>query len=390
MIIPAYGLASAQPVASTFSLNFLSGALNAGVTFTRALATATRVNASGLIESVAADTARFNHNPITLARLGLLIEETRTNQVQYSQDMAQGYWTKTNTQVSAGTITAPDGTSTAQKLEEANTSNIFFLRRDFSVSAGSQSMSFFAKKSERSVVWATLDGGSNVSWFDLNAGTCQALGGTASIQAFPDGWYRCVHTAPTGTTSNMFVFLGTNATDAYVHTGVVGYGAYIWGLQLETSASFTTSYIPTSGATATRNADVAVMTGTNFSNWYNASKGTFRTDFISLANGNRPVIAVDDNSANESMIFRTQGTVPTFDVVDGGSSQASVTAGTVTENTAAFAYVSYDTNYFGIARPTARQVDTSGNVPTVDRLRIGADQAGNYANGVIQQIQFWR
>lgn len=390
MTTPSYGLASAQPVAATFSLNFLSGALNAGVTFTRALATATRVNASGLIESVAADTARFNHNPITLARLGLLIEETRTNQVEYSQDISQGYWAKTNTQVSAGTITAPDGTSTAQKLEEANTSNIFFLRRDFSVSAGQQTMSFFAKKAERSVVWATLDGGSNVGWFDLNAGTCGITGGVASIQAFPDGWYRCVYTGSTGTTSNMFVFLGTNATDTYVHTGVVGYGAYIWGLQLETSASFSTSYIPTSGGTATRNADVAVMTGTNFSNWYNASKGTFRIDFISIANGNRPVIAVADNSANENMIVKTQGAVPTFEVTDGGSSQASVTAGTVTANTAAFAYVSYDTNYFGIARPTARQVDTSGTVPTVDRLRIGADQAGNYANGVIQQIQFWR
>ena len=47
-------------------------------TFTRA-SIATRVNAQGLIEEVPADTPRFDHDPVTLAPKGLLLEQARTN-----------------------------------------------------------------------------------------------------------------------------------------------------------------------------------------------------------------------------------------------------------------------------------------------------------------------
>jgi hypothetical protein len=55
----------------------------APITFTRPTfaqaSTATRVNAAGLIETVPADTSRYDHDPVTLAPLGLLLEESRTN-----------------------------------------------------------------------------------------------------------------------------------------------------------------------------------------------------------------------------------------------------------------------------------------------------------------------
>jgi hypothetical protein len=49
-------------------------------TFTRA-STATFVGSDGLIQSAAINQARFDHNPVTLACKGLLIEESRTNLV---------------------------------------------------------------------------------------------------------------------------------------------------------------------------------------------------------------------------------------------------------------------------------------------------------------------
>lgn len=49
--------------------------------------------------------------------------------------------------------------------------------------------------------------------------------------------------------------------------------------QLEVGV-FATSYIPTTTTALTRNADVATMTGTNFSSWYNASEGSFVTQSI--------------------------------------------------------------------------------------------------------------
>ena len=49
-------------------------------TFTRA-STATFIGSNGLIQSAAINAARFDHDPITLACKGLLIEESRTNLV---------------------------------------------------------------------------------------------------------------------------------------------------------------------------------------------------------------------------------------------------------------------------------------------------------------------
>ena len=49
-------------------------------TFTRA-STATFVGSNGLIQSAAINEARFDHNPVTLACKGLLMEESRTNLV---------------------------------------------------------------------------------------------------------------------------------------------------------------------------------------------------------------------------------------------------------------------------------------------------------------------
>jgi hypothetical protein len=52
-----------------------------------------------------------------------------------------------------------------------------------------------------------------------------------------------------------------------------GESLYLWGAQLEVG-SFPTSYIKTTSASVTRNGDVAVMTGTDFSDWYNATEGS--------------------------------------------------------------------------------------------------------------------
>jgi hypothetical protein len=47
--------------------------------------------------------------------------------------------------------------------------------------------------------------------------------------------------------------------------------------QLELGA-FPTSYIPTTGAAATRAADVASISGSNFSSWYRQDEGTVFAD----------------------------------------------------------------------------------------------------------------
>jgi hypothetical protein len=73
---------------------------------------------------------------------------------------------------------------------------------------------------------------------------------------------------PTRTT---LTFTPTSGSLTVTVSGTVQYA------QVELGA-FATSWISTAGATATRNADVAQITGTNFSRWYSQSAGTLFVD----------------------------------------------------------------------------------------------------------------
>jgi len=77
---------------------------------------------------------------------------------------------------------------------------------------------------------------------------------------------------PTRTT---LTFTPTSGSLTVTVSGTVQYG------QVELGA-FATSWIPTGGSTATRNADVASITGTNFSRWYSQSAGTVFADATGL------------------------------------------------------------------------------------------------------------
>lgn len=393
MATPSLSLTTATQVSPKLALNFTTGSLDDRVTFTRSGDTATVVNSSGLIINALENTPRFDHNPLTLACKGLLIEESKQNLVSYSIDLSNIGWLKARVSVSANTFVSPDGTTNADKFFETATSGTHFIESPNSTTVGGQyTGSIYVKAEGRTIIeFYLIDSVGIVSGTvsSVNLATGAIISGTnCTITPFNNGYYRITVTgSPAIGTVKLRVLLKLNTTTiSYLGDGVSGVVG--WGMQIELGG-LASSFIFTEDTAVTRNADVATMTSTNFSDWFNAPKGTFKVDFTSNASGNRPTIAVDDNTANEAMIVKTQGNAPTFEVIDGGSPQASVTAGTVTANTPAFAYVSYDVDFFGIARPTARQVDTSGTVPTVDRLRIGADQAGNYFNNTIQQIQFW-
>ena len=75
MITPSFALTATERVLPRLALDFTTASLDPRVTFTRALNTATRINSSGLVETVNADTPRFDYtlNPGGACK-GLLIE----------------------------------------------------------------------------------------------------------------------------------------------------------------------------------------------------------------------------------------------------------------------------------------------------------------------------
>jgi hypothetical protein len=219
------------------------------VTFTRA-SSGTFVGSNGLIQTAASGVPRFDHDPATGESLGLLVEEARTNLVTYSEQLNNVAWSSISTGtpvVTLNALAAPDGTITGD-LIVGNNINTWIANNAGAVSAGQYSFS----------VWLKSDIAQTADIF-MSFGVTDAL--TCSVTT---SWQRFTLTATRAATAGLFA--GINVGNAK--------NIYVWGAQLETGA-FSTSYIPTVASTVTRAADVASMTGTNFSSWYNQSQGTF-------------------------------------------------------------------------------------------------------------------
>jgi hypothetical protein len=266
-------------VLPSLNLDFAnSKKLDPRVTFTRA-SVGTFVNENGLVTTAASGAARFDHDPVTGKCLGLLVEEARTNNLLYSEQFDNGYWTKNNTAVTSNAAIAPDGTLTADLLYTTTSGFAHVSKVVGSVSSAPYTTTIYLKSA--GFTWAYVYGaqGNHFAFFNLIDGTVgsKTAGITASsISSVGNGWYRCTVTQ---TVTYLTFFVGpADANGSTASTASGTSGIYAWGAQLEKGA-FPTSYIPTVGSTVTRAADVASITGTNFSSWYNNAEGTVFTDF---------------------------------------------------------------------------------------------------------------
>ena len=355
----------------TLSLDFTNG----GVTDSRVTysggANGTRVNSAGLI--VAATTPRFDYNPVTLAPLGLLVEEARTNLAVRSAEFDNASWAKTGTAtVTPNTNIAPDGTLSADTLNMPASGDRINLA-PIGVTGGS-------------TVTATLwMSGSGTTYLSLaTSGGTYKFGGTLVTL--------------TATPTRHQVTLVTNADNTAVfpvigrYNGAVGAGtataAVIWGYQFEVG-SFPTSYDPTTSAALTRTADSGILSGAAFTSIYNQAGGSAVVQFDLIAvSGTRPIISFDDNTANERIELYATGTDLRMRVVDGGATQVDMSIGTVAANATYKAAIAWAANDFaGCLNGGTVATDSSGTLPTPDRLRIGSDQAGNFQCGHDKTLQ---
>lgn len=356
--------------------------------------------------------ARLDYNPATLAARGLLIEEARTNLALYSDQFNNAYWGLSLATITTNSTTSPDGTVNAETITAtagAGPHAVFSSSLITSSTGVNYAQSVFVKKGtnrfiylsqqNNSTAWATvvfdLDGG-NSSATQTVTGSAGTIASTLQ-ENVGNGWFRLTLVASITAAARYFVFgFASAATGNSVDsTGSVTFTAvgtetfYAYGAQLELG-SFATSYIPTAASSVARSADTASMTGTNFSSWYNATAGAFLVQFDTPASGTRIISAADDNTANNNIQMLTSGTDPTFLVTTSGTAQASIDAGTVAANTVYKFAGTYSANDFAacISGGTVG-TDTSGTIPTVDRLRIGAGQAGNTLCGHVALLNYY-
>lgn len=216
---------------------------------------------------------------------GLLVEEERTNICKQSEDFTTT-WTTTDLTVAANNTTAPDGSLTADKLTPNGVDTFAPAAQSIpGIGTGGQStVSVYAKKDGTD--WVYLDVGllgvqATNQFFDLTNGVV----GTASvgadvvasgIEAAANGFYRCWVTfnEDASDSSGSLRIVPASADGSTSVTGTDS--IFVWGAQLEAGA-FPTSYIPTTTASVTRNADD--VTGTVDGTQFNADgTGSFYVD----------------------------------------------------------------------------------------------------------------
>jgi len=225
------------------------------LTFTRA-STATRVNSSGLIESVATGVPRIDYTGGGCGKL--LLEPQRTNLLLQSEAISTSPWILTRSNVTTNNTTSPSGTATADVLFANGTGSLgSWLRQVVSAITGAFSMSIYAKQGTSPFLQVRLDGLGAVI-FDLSNGTIKAssvvVGSIVSVGS--DGWYRCtISGTATGQTIPLFMVGNSSMTLVNWFT-TLGDSLYLWGAQLE-SGSYPTSYIPTTTTAVTRVGDLA-------------------------------------------------------------------------------------------------------------------------------------
>ena len=391
--------------------------LDSRISFSRA-STATYVDSNGVIQTAAADTARFDHNPDTLESLGLLVEESRTNSEQYSQGFTSG-WSLGYAQTTTGQSDPMGGTDAILVKQTNGTSTRQFISSVTGLNFGSNAftVSVFVKYVNYDyVIFTGTDQdngatGNRIGYllpklrFQFSTETISFQestwpGSTQTLdygfEKYPNGWYRLWMTRNISARTNRWGIsvqsnYAVSISDLDFVTGDNSSSVLAFGFQVE-QGSFPTSYIPTSGSAVTRAADVASITGTNFSSWYNQSEGTvfsastsssdvgFTYTINDGSNSNRhgfnpgtsngqPFVAISD-------ITTLFGTTPT--VVAGGG-------------LVSYAYKANDYGVYG--NGTSLNATSPATVPVgLTELAIGfrgTYSANSFINGHISRITYW-
>ena len=369
------------------------------VTFTRA-STGTYVGSDGLVKSATTNETRFDHNPTTGESLGLLVEEARTNLLLQSNQF-NTTWTNSDTSETSAAGIAPDGTNTAWELKDS-------LDIVSTIHGLVQATNFVSGTSYTFTCWmkaGTLTQGgfafpaaaftTGLSCrVDLSTGSviASSSGLSTSTTLYANGWVRIISVATaTATVASSITIRILNNANSYIGTG--NGTILIWGAQMEAGA-FPTSYIPTTTATVTRAADVASVTGANFSSWYNQTEGTVFGQFLRTTTTNTQQGRVfsfnDGTNTNVLEIYHTGASNPAAQIT-ANTLQAQWTPSGFTVGTSIKEVLGYKLNNSNASfNGSAETLDTVCNIPTATQARIGDRQDGvRNLNGTIQRLTYW-
>lgn len=276
---------------TSITLDFLKGKkLDPRITFERASSATEIGEGTGAVNG---QLFEFQENVPRLTDKGLLMEESRTNILPNS--LIDNAW---NSQLVDNSAIAPDGALTASTVVPTSGQQLKPVTAIVLPNAGVWTWSAFVQPSPNLTYFimgfnSFNDTGNNGAHFDttktgingdgiipLITNNANFIGGTMD-KNYPNGWVRlsitCNIVAP-----DLYGQVDIGNVNPSFGDGVSSI-AY-WQGQLE-EGSFPTSYIPTSGATATRAQDVLDITGNELSSFWNPTAGTIVTSIEPIDTG---------------------------------------------------------------------------------------------------------
>ena len=261
----------AVPPGVTFDQSFLTGSLGTGAVFTRASA-GWAYGPTGVLTSFAANVPRFDYDPVTLQPKGLLLEDTSTNIVLQSGNLADPVWLTIGASVAppvvtADQTTAPDGTLTAARIDlpamTTASGNHSAVYQHLLVNASIYAYS----------VWLKGAVGGEAVYIFLTP----QIPTYTKLCILSTEWQR--FTLVTGALPGGEGYFQVGGQNPEANTAAMpAQTIYAWGAQVE-SIGYVTSYIPTTTAAVTRAADalsypIASVTG------FDQTKGSLALDYI--------------------------------------------------------------------------------------------------------------
>lgn len=286
---------------------------------------ATYVDTNGKIKIAGPDEPRFDSDPLTGEKIGLLIEEARTNFFTDSQNIVDsavgGKWlVSTNVSLTSNAGTAPDGTNNATLYQQitpcSNAQARVIHTNDVSIGSNTQYVFSFFAKLDTSATQNLIGFRIGTSFFsevptqapnfftrlftfDSNGEIIAAPDSPfAGYQKYANGWYRLW--------VSVYVFTtGVNIIPLAISVGgesgldPTTYGKFlVWGAQFENTNGSTTPdsfiYTPTS-ATAARPADLLSIEASI------PDSGSLYVDARAIGTGTNSTLASIKNNLNQKI-----------------------------------------------------------------------------------------
>jgi hypothetical protein len=356
---PDAALVEADP---SLALNFLSGALDPRISFTRA-SNAWYFNGAGNLVQASTNEPRFDYDPATLQARGLLIEGGSSNIALYSRDLTNAAWVKTNI-TAALNVTGINGAANSASRLTATAGNGTALQTITSASATHVS-SFFAHR---------ITGTGPVDITQDNGVTWTAITLTAAWQRF---------NVPAATVANPVIGfrLGTNGDVIAVDVA-----------QCEVAGA-PTSPIITNAASVARAADNATVN--TLTPWFNPNEGTilveYRRPFVGF---NQFEVSFSNGTFDEFIGLYTDPVSQIAAIRQGAASQVALLleVGAGVNDRLNKKILAYQVNNFATSlNGAAPIVDTLGSVPIgLTSMRIGTFLGGSQScNGWISRLAYY-